>query len=292
MSKTVLVLGVRTLSTRSPYKSVRLINGEPLYLISLRKWRRYVEADYEITYTPTTPANDLVAYMLEQHGCDVYRTDNYPRDEAEIHKRYGLKGEDITVGVRPDEPFQPLVHLQEYIDVLKETSLASIEMVPHGDFPIRDWEWALGPLQSPATRIDSWGPHTYSKSEGILLGSPARYKDPMPDVRAQLLRGDVVRPLMVEKSDELKRPWPYQPLWIDEPGQFEKAKLIMEILGSNPVPTPEQIWQLLEDRPEIKLMANNSTRYTVKMNYENEFMVDVLRGIADKYGVYRAAPGP
>lgn len=274
MARTFLFLRVRTQSERLPFKALRLLGGKPLFLVCLERFRHYCRFDAEYAAVPPGPADDLLAWTLEQEWVTVFRENQRgPWVSKPVAKEADFQSEDVIVFAGGDEPFIYCEDLQHRVDVLKASGCNMVVSAPTGGFPIRDWEWAVGPqMWIGKAALSLSGLHTINQ-----VGSPAR-SGVGPEAYRLLVRMGLLKVLLVEKPLSAREPWPWQPLWVDEPGQFSKAKLIYEALG-DVVPSDRHVRQFLECHPEIVRMGANATRKTSKIFYEDEEMVGLLRDI-------------
>lgn len=266
-----------------PYKTIRLLGGKPLVLVCLERFRHYCRFDAQYAAVPPGPADDLLAWTLEREGIRVFRQDQrgpwVPRTAVQ---EAALQPDDVIVFAGADEPFIYSEDLQHRVDALKASDCNMVVSSPTGGFPIRDWEWAVGPqMWTAKASLSLMGLHTVNQ-----VGSPAR-PGVGPEAYRLLVKMEILRPLLVEKPLPTREPWPWQPLWIDEPGQFSKAKLIYEALGDG-VPTDRHIRQFLKHHPEVARMGANATRKTSKIFYEDVEMVGLLRDILARDGAVTA----
>jgi len=283
MAKTFLFLRVRTQSERLPYKTIRLLGGKPLFLVCLERFRRYCRYDAEYAAVPPNPANDLLAWTLEREGVKIFRQDQRgPWVPKAAAQEAGCQPDDVIVFAGGDEPFIYSEDLQHRVDALKASDCNMAVSAPTGGFPIRDWEWAVGPqMWTAKASLSLMGLHTINQ-----VGSPAR-PGVGPEAYRLLVKMGILKVLLVKKPLPARVPWPWQPLWVDEPGQFSKAKLIYEALGDG-VPSDRHVRQFIECHPEIARRGANATRKTAKIFYEDEEMVGLLRDILARDGAVPA----
>lgn len=284
MSKTILFFRVRSQSERMPFKALRLLGGKPLFLVCLERFRHYCRYDGEYAAVPPSPSDDLLAWTLEREGVKVFRQDQRgPWVPARtVAQEAGFRPEDVMIFAGGDEPFIYCEDLQHRVDALKASDCNMVVSAPTGGFPIRDWEWAVGPQMWIAkASLSLMGLHVINQ-----IGSPAR-SGAGPEAYRLLVRLGLLKLLLVEKPLPAREPWPWQPLWVDEPGQFAKAKLIYETMGDG-VPSDRHIRQFLKHHPEIARTGANATRKTSKIFYEDEEMISLLRGILARDGAVPA----
>jgi len=284
MARTVLFFRVRAQSERVPFKAMRLMGGKPMFLVCLERLRHYCHFDAECAAVPPNPADDLLAWALGREGVAVFRENQRgPWIPAEtVTVEAGFQPDDVVVFAGGDEPFLYCEDLRHRVDSLKASDCNMAVSAPTGGFPIRDWEWAVGPQMWIAkASLSFMGLHAINQ-----IGSPAR-QGAGPEAYRLLIRIGLLKVLLVEKPLPAREPWPWQPLWVDEPGQFGKAKLIYENL-EEAVPSDRHIRQFLEHHPEMATWGANAMRRTSKVFYEDEEMVGLLRGIMARDGAIPA----
>jgi len=283
MAKTFLFLRVRTHSSRVPFKAVRLLGGKPLFLVCLERFQRYLDVDAVFATTMPGAQDDLLAWTLEGMGIKTLRqSQRGPWIPQATARALEWQPDDIIVYIGADEPFIYCEDMQHRVDALKASDCNMIVSAPTGHFPLLDWEWAVGPqMWTAKASISLDGLETVNRK-----GSPARVGGAAADYRLLMTMG-LLKPLLVEKPLAAREPWPWQPLWIDEPGQFEKAQLIYEGIGDD-VSTDRHIRAFLKRHPEIAQMGANAPRRTTKIFYEDEETVALLRSIAEEKGIVPA----
>jgi len=274
-----LVQWGRSISTRCPAKIVRDLCGTNLFELCINRHLQYIEVDRVVATIPEGPQDDLLAQQADRRGIEVFRNrDNGPLlTNLELVNHFGMADGDIQINTSPDVPFTYLEDAQYRIDALIYSDKAFTESLPE-TFPCRDWEWACC-----YKRI--WKAKTSRNVATAAIdafGSQARQGDARL-FWAMLVESGLHRPLIIEKPEPAKEPWPWQPLWIDEPEHFEQARLIVEALGKEGL-TDRAIRQLLDDRPELVRMTANAPRSTIKIFQEYRRGVEALRRVADRDG--------
>ncbi len=283
MGRTFLFLRVRTHSNRIPFKAVRLLGCKPMFLVCLERFQHYVKADGVFATTLPGPQDNLIAWTLEGMGIQTLRQSQrgpwIPKETAEA---LGFERDDVIVYVGGDEPFIYCEDLQHRVDALKASDCNMIVSAPTDIFPILDWEWAVGPQM--------WIAKASIALDGFEVinrrGSPARVGGSMPAYRL-LIKMGLLRPLLMEKPLAAREPWPWQPFWVDERGQFEKADFIYNGIGAD-IPTDRQIREFIIQHPEVAKSGANAPRRTVKIFYEDEEMVGLLKDIMKRDGTVEA----
>lgn len=279
--KVWLVLWGRSVSTRCPSKVVRDIGGVNLFQLVLKRHLQYLSPDRIVASIPEGPQDDLLARWVEEFfNIEVFRN----ADDGPFHMNraivdfFRMADQDIQLNTSPDVPFAYLEDMAYRIEALTDSGADYVESAPTGQFPIRDWEWACCPKRVWRARASRKGMEAID-----FYGSNAR-PGPARDLWRTLVETGWNKVLLVEKPDPAKEPWPWQPLWVDEPEHFEQARLIIEELGVEGL-RDRAVRKLLDDRPELKAMTANAPRRTTKTFYEDRAMVTALERIADRAGV-------
>jgi len=279
-SKVWLVLWGRSVSGRCPAKVIRDIGGTNLFEIMLMRHLQYFQPDRVVASVPEGPQDDLLARWVEQIlNIEVFRNgDNGPLHiNADLVEHFGLDDDDIQVNASPDIPFTYIEDIQHRINALADSDMDFTESLSEG-FPCRDWEWACA-----YKRVWRGATSRMVAATGIdAFGSQARPGDARL-FWAMLIESGLLRPLIIEKPEPAKEPWPHQPLWVDEPEHFEQARVIVEVLGADGL-RDRAIRELLADRPEIVEMTANAPRSTVKIFQEYRRGVEALMRVADEDG--------
>jgi len=282
----IAMMNVSAGSKRSPFKAVRLINNEPLFIHSLNRVTSSVDVSRIIITTSTEPIDDLLTYNLMQMDFDVYRHSFQSPTSGDLLRQkaadyFGLKDDDIIVSPSADAPFAYRTDLHYRVELLKNSDKEIIWSAPTDQFPIFDWEWA----------VTSPGVFKVSVLRNVLKHLPysglIKYgTEEALEAWRSVLRSGFFRPLFVQKTKEAAKSWDYQPLWVDEPGQFEKAKIILTEIGNNP--PDSMIRTFLETRDDVLMLAQNAPRRTVNAMCEDWECVKALRKLAELEGVMSA----
>jgi len=274
-----LILRGKTNSRRCPHKVVRDIGGTTLFKLQLTRYLQYITPDRIVASIPAGPGNDLLARQVERMGFPVFRNANngtFHTQKAAMDF-FEIDDQDIAIQTTPDTPFVYLEDLQYKINALLDSDADYTVWAPTGQFPMRDWEWAVGP---GAVGKAGWGRRCM---EAIDYYGGAAREGRARDLLRMMIETGWNKLLLIETPKPAREPWPWQPLWIDEPEHFEQAKLIIEALGIGGL-RDRAIRKLLNDRPEIAQMTANAPRRTTKIWHEDREMMDILERIAERDG--------
>jgi hypothetical protein len=276
-----LVQWGRSASTRCPSKVTRDFCDTTLFELGITRHLQYIKPDRIVASIPEGPRDDLLARFAEQMGIEVFRNrDNGPLStNLEMVDFFKMADDDIQLNTSPDVPFTYIEDIQYRIDALIDSDKNFTEPLPEGPFPHRDWEWACC-----YKRV--WKAKTSRLAATAAIdqfGSQARPGDARL-FWAMLVETGLHRPLIIEKPEPAKEPWPWQPLWIDEEAHFLQAEMIVKALGTDGL-KDRAIRGLFDKKPLLATMTANAPRSTVKVFQEYRRGVDALRRVADRDGV-------
>lgn len=265
------------MSIRCPAKTVRDIGGMNLFQLTLERHLQYLRPGRIVATIPEGPQDDLLARWVEEFfNIEIFRNrDNGPLHiNRELADFFKMADQDIQINTSPDVPFTYLEDIQYRIEALLDSDRDFTESLPE-TFPCRDWEWACC-----YKRL--WKAKTARSAAMVAVdtfGSQARPGNARL-FWAMLVESGLQRPLIIEKPEPAKEPWPWQPLWIDEPEHFEQARLIVEALGADGL-QDRAVRKLLDDRPELARMTANAPRKTIKAFQEYRRGTEALLKVAD-----------
>ena len=240
------ILQVRMESSRTPGKSVALLEGKPSFIRVAERARVHIPGARVLVSTTTSLPNDAIAYICDLHGIEVVRDldahdSGVPRLAAVID-RLGLDDGDVVALGAGDTPFT----YGRMIGFLAD------EMADKGCHFFR---WRENPFGKLIGGV-AW-PYTFTAGGFRMLYERWKYNSTTSWVR---VCGAGLKWLLSPIPKRLALPWPWRPVFLDYPEQVAQARVIFEELDA-PVDVFE-LWELFDKKPQLAHMTDGCPKTT------------------------------